>query len=272
MKKSLIGFLIVLVILPSAVLFAPRRTHSAVLLIVLAATVVANVISCTNNFYWGCGGGGSGGSGGSGSGGGSSSCTNGATNPPACNACPANYSYISPNCVTNPIINVFSITSNSGGGGASAISLDKGSSATLTWSATNADSCTATGGFSTGGATSGSATVTPTQNSTYQITCSNSGGASAVANTSVTVLNPKINSFSASPLRVLSGGNTTISWDASDVKNCTISGPGFSASGLSGSKQAVVLSQSTYTISCQTNTVPLTQSVLVNVVPNYNQF
>lgn len=46
-----------------------------------------------------------------------------------------------------------------------------GSPTTLTWSSTNATSCTGSG-FSTGGATSGSVSVSPTVTKTYTVTCS----------------------------------------------------------------------------------------------------
>src|SRR5262249_13459584 len=58
---------------------------------------------------------------------------------------------------------------------------------TLTWSATNATSCTASGGWSGTKATSGSQSVGPlTQDTTYSLTCSGNG-ANAVAMTSVTL-------------------------------------------------------------------------------------
>ncbi len=58
---------------------------------------------------------------------------------------------------------------------ASPTSVALGSSATLTWSSTNASTCTGTG-FSTGGNTSGSAQVTPATNTTYSISCTGQGG------------------------------------------------------------------------------------------------
>jgi len=53
---------------------------------------------------------------------------------------------------------------------ASPTTVTAGSSALLSWSSTRATSCKGTG-FSTGGNTSGSVTVTPTANTTYSITC-----------------------------------------------------------------------------------------------------
>lgn len=54
-------------------------------------------------------------------------------------------------------------------------SITSGQSSTLTWSSTNASSCVGSqdigSGFSTGGATSGTASVSPTQTTTYTVTC-----------------------------------------------------------------------------------------------------
>ena len=53
-----------------------------------------------------------------------------------------------------------------------------GESTTLTWSSTNATSCTGTN-FSTGGATSGSITVSPNNTTVYSVTCSGSSAANS---------------------------------------------------------------------------------------------
>ena len=58
-------------------------------------------------------------------------------------------------------------------------------SANLSWSASNATSCTGTG-FSTAGMVSGSVTLSPTQTTTYSIVCTGPGG-STTGNTTVTV-------------------------------------------------------------------------------------
>jgi hypothetical protein len=64
-------------------------------------------------------------------------------------------------------------------------SINAGQSSTLSWSSTNATSCTG-GGFSSGGAISGSAVVTPSTTRTYSVSCTGDGG-SASASTTVTV-------------------------------------------------------------------------------------
>lgn len=70
--------------------------------------------------------------------------------------------------------------------GASPTTIDSGSSAALTWSSSNVSSCTGTN-FSTGGATSGTVSVSPTTTTTYSISCTGSNGTATDSRT-VTVL------------------------------------------------------------------------------------
>ena len=55
-------------------------------------------------------------------------------------------------------------------------SIEKGQSSTLTWSSTNATSCTASNAWSGTKSTSGSQSVSPTADSTYALACSGAGG------------------------------------------------------------------------------------------------
>lgn len=67
-----------------------------------------------------------------------------------------------------------------------------GASSDCAWSSTNATSCTGVG-FSTGGATSGTVSVTPTVTSSYSLTCTGAGGTSPQAQATVTVDTETIN-------------------------------------------------------------------------------
>src|SRR3989344_1659175 len=69
---------------------------------------------------------------------------------------------------------------------ASPTSITSGGSSTLSWSSTNATSCSASGAWTGSKSTSGSQVVTPTVTSTYSLTCTGSGG-SASQSTTVTV-------------------------------------------------------------------------------------
>ncbi len=69
---------------------------------------------------------------------------------------------------------------------ATPVSIVTGGNSTLNWSSSNADSCTASGAWSGNKETSGSQVVTPISNSTYTLSCTNSGG-SASSSFEVTV-------------------------------------------------------------------------------------
>ena len=69
---------------------------------------------------------------------------------------------------------------------ASPTSITSGASSTLTWSSTNASSCTSSGGWSGARGTSGSLKLSPTSTTTYTLDCSNSTG-SAKASSTITV-------------------------------------------------------------------------------------
>lgn len=83
------------------------------------------------------------------------------------------------------------------------------------------------------------------------------------------VLNPTA-TISVTPTRVKSGGTATVTWSSTDTTSCSVTGPGFSASGTSGSQAATVTSQSTYTVSC--NSGAATATAKVNVVPTFQEF
>ena len=68
-------------------------------------------------------------------------------------------------------------------------SINTGQSSTLTWSTTNATSCSASGGWSGGKSTSGSESVSPGSTTTYTLNCSGPSG-SASRDVTVTVLPP----------------------------------------------------------------------------------
>ena len=140
--------------------------------------------------------------------------------------------------------------------------INAGQSTTLTWSSTNAVSCTWANGQIAG--PSGTLSVSPAATTSYGITCG-----TATTYTTVTVLNPKIHSFTATPSRVHSGDTSVIAWSTSQANNCVVSGPGLSVTSNNGSQPVTITSKSTYTITC--DAIP-SQTATVNVVPAYQQF
>ncbi|MBI3572547.1 PKD domain-containing protein [Candidatus Kaiserbacteria bacterium] len=162
---------------------------------------------------------------------------------------------------------------------ASPTTIDSGQSSTLTWSSTNATSCTSAGGFSTSGAANNSTGVSTgalTTTSTYQITCTGAGGTSAPAQATVTVIVPTANISATPPHVPATGGPSQIAWTASNVKSCTTSGPGVNVTDagptVSDSRTPTITKQSTYTVTCITNGSPITKSVVVNLLPGFQEF
>lgn len=160
----------------------------------------------------------------------------------------------------------------SGGGGAAGpstggnIVINEGDSATLNWSCRNSSSSSGVN-FSTGGVPSGSAVVTPPDTTTYTIVCSNGGQGSII----VTVLHPVL-TLTANPERVRRGNASTLTWSTENVNTCSLTGPGVSASGTSGSQSTgPVMNESTYTLSCQNQAGSKSESATVTLAPSFEE-
>jgi hypothetical protein len=171
--------------------------------------------------------------------------------------------------------------------------IHSGASTRLTWSCTGATSCAASGGFSTGGATSNSTgvAVSPSSDASYQVTCTGPGGTGASNLAKVIVLAPSV-SIQANPVRVnasTGAANTTLTWTSSNVTSCSIEkngapwsygGTAFTnlaadgAGQVNGSSPDAVSTQSTYRIECEngTGTVSANATAVVNVNPGYVEF
>ncbi|MEO6536862.1 MAG: hypothetical protein ABIT47_04155, partial [Candidatus Paceibacterota bacterium] len=148
---------------------------------------------------------------------------------------------------------------------------------TLTWSSTNATTCTG-GGFSTGGATAGTAPVGTA--GSYTLSCSGAGGSCPVQSVTVGAAacsNPTP-TISATPARIHAGDPVTISYSATGVNSCTIVGPGVSKSATVAScsvspstalvPAGTIQTQATYTITCD----GVSKQTIVNVIPQFQEF
>jgi len=157
--------------------------------------------------------------------------------------------------------------------------INSGDSSTLSWSSTDATSCVAAGGFSTGGNTSGSDSTGPlsaTQN--YAVTCTGPGG-SDTANATVTVSSPPSTvSLDAAPDRVRNGGTTRVTWSGSGVNACHIDRngvnnwqtlPGGATQTISGFADDVVTERTVYVLTCNTGA---TATKVVNLLPSFEEF
>ncbi|MDO8600019.1 MAG: hypothetical protein Q7R73_00150 [bacterium] len=121
---------------------------------------------------------------------------------------------------------------------ASPTSISSGGSSTLSWTVSNASSCTASGGW-TGAKNAVAGTHTQstgplTATTGFTITCTNAtGSAQAQASATVTVLGAPTVTLSANPTSIASGGSSTLSWTVSNASSCTAS------DGWTGTKSAV---------------------------------
>jgi trimeric autotransporter adhesin len=133
-------------------------------------------------------------------------------------------------------------------------SITSGSSSTLSWSATNSDSCVASGAWSGTKSVSGTQSIGPlTANATYSLVCTGVGGSSS-ATATVLVQAPEAAptlTLAASPLSVASGGSSTLSWSAANATSCTASGSWTGTKATSGTQTTGALTaNASYTLTC----------------------
>lgn len=180
------------------------------------------------------------------------------------------------NCPAPPTV-VITATGGGGGGGGggSTVTVTSGTQVTVTWSCPSPNT-SSTNNFNSSTAASGSANLNPSSSSTYTVRCTQTGTQGSV---SAIVVNPNI-SLTASPSRVRNGGTSVLSWYASSVTSCTLSGPSVSASATADASgnvassasprqttTAAINGSSTYTLTCQTAAGPVNSSVNVAPIP-----
>jgi hypothetical protein len=135
---------------------------------------------------------------------------------------------------------------------ASPLSLAAGATSTLTWTSTNATSCTASGGWTGAQPTGGSqVTAALTTTTAYSLTCTGPGGASAPSAVTVTVVPAPTVTLAANPQLIASGGTSTLTWSSTNATSCTASGAWSGAQPTSGSAGTGALSaNATYSLVC----------------------
>ncbi len=147
---------------------------------------------------------------------------------------------------------------------ASPASINQGQSSTLTWSSTNATSCTASGGWSGSQAVSGTQSVSPTATTTYSLACTGAGG-TANQSTTITVVPPTTVSLSASPASIIQGQSSTLTWASTNATSCTASGAWSGSKATSGSQSVSPTATSTYTLACTGSGGTTTQNATVTI-------
>ncbi len=153
-------------------------------------------------------------------------------------------------------------------GGDASIKINPGTSVSLTWTSTNATSCTVTPGSFTG--TSGTQSVTPATSTVYQLSCTGSGGTTSDSVT-VSVNTPTVQlptadikaNGSDGPISVPATSGVTLTWTSTNATSCSVTPGGYS--GLNGTQVTPAIeSGRTYTISCTGAGGTKTDSVVVN--------
>jgi len=131
---------------------------------------------------------------------------------------------------------------------ASPLTITSGQSTKLTWSSTNATSISGTN-FSPSGV-SGTATVSPTQNTTYGITVSGAGGsasATAAVNVQPVVQPAPTCTLTVSPTTIQSGQSASLNWSSTNATS--VSGTNFNPGGqLTGTMTVTPAANTTYGI------------------------
>ena len=151
---------------------------------------------------------------------------------------------------------------------ASPTSVASGETSTLTWSATNATSCAATGGWSGAKATSGSEVVGPmTATTNYSLECSGAGGSRQQTTTVSFAPSLPVVTLSASPTSINPGESSTLSWSTTNATTCNASG-GWSGSVATAGVQPVgPINQTTeYFLTCTGPGGDAANNVIVTVI------
>ena len=99
---------------------------------------------------------------------------------------------------------------------ASPTSVASGGSSTLTWSSTDATSCTASGGWTGAKDISGTLAVTVSATTIYTLACTGTGGTTTQSVT-VTVVPAPTLTFTATPASIAPGGNSSLSWSTTNA-------------------------------------------------------
>ena len=131
--------------------------------------------------------------------------------------------------------------------------VESGETAWISWTTTNADSCTASGAWSGAQPTSGSFRAGPLSvSSSFVLSCSGPGGGS-LAQVGVGVAGDDVPTaqISASPPGVASGGASTLLWTSTNATACEASGAWAGNRPLTGSESTGPVSVDTsYWLSC----------------------
>ncbi|MGB6310795.1 MAG: hypothetical protein WBF89_23670, partial [Steroidobacteraceae bacterium] len=146
-------------------------------------------------------------------------------------------------------------------------SVARGTATTLQWSAVNAQSCMASGGWTGPQPINGTLTTSPlTATTNYTLTCSGRGG-SASQSAEVVVISPVPTiTLVASPPTISNGAMASLNWRSENATSCAASGGWQGSVATSGTWSTGALSNTTESVlTCTGTGGSATQSAIVTV-------
>ncbi len=146
-------------------------------------------------------------------------------------------------------------------------SIAPGASSSLTWSSSDATTCTASGGWAGNKTTSGSEpTAALTASTSFGLTCSGAGG-STTKTVDITVVPPGTAvTLTANPAAVAAGSSSTLSWSSTNATSCVASGGWSGPKATSGTEaSAPVAATTSFTLTCTGPSGSVSQTATVTV-------
>jgi len=122
--------------------------------------------------------------------------------------------------------------------------------ATLTWTATGADRCEASTGWSGQRPTEGEEQVQPSDDQTYTLTCFGPGGGQTVEFAELSVVPQPTVTLDPDPLVIAEGDASKLRWRTENADECTASGGWTGDKGTGGNEDVTPSETTTYVISC----------------------
>ncbi len=147
-----------------------------------------------------------------------------------------------------------------------------GGSATLTWTSTNALSCTASGDWSGTLATTGSQSIAITKAaSNFTLNCSGAGG-NANAQATITGWNAPTATLSLADTELLAQNTTTVTWSSTNAKSCrALSGLTDPIANSGSTSTPALAASTTYSIECSNPAYPpVSASSTVSVASTFD--
>jgi hypothetical protein len=159
-------------------------------------------------------------------------------------------------------------------------SVTAGGASTLSWSSTNAATCTASGGWSGALATAGTqSTGALMADATFSLSCTGPSGTSAAAMATVSVTAPAAPTvtLAAKPAVISAGGTSTLTWSSTNATSCSASGGWTGTLAARGTQSTGAIATNTsYSLACNgaagtsvvaTATVSVIPTVTLTVYP-----